>query len=152
METSQKSTPPLFQTSILSLVDSPAKPLASPDDVEGLMTLGELSSLISLGYCATRDPDVLYSRTSKAYLLTTAEKLSRSSLGFLPTSGTSWNGRFLVQRTSDSLRTESECSLWGVLEDQVDDRYYLSSEQMQLILSSSTDQRCRDSGSTAQAA
>ena len=44
------------------------------------------------------------------------------------------NGRFSTVKTSECLRTEREYSLSDILEDEVDEKYYLSEAQTRKIL------------------
>lgn len=94
------------------------------------------SFLTSHGFVQKKDPDIWYSKMLKVYLVTTTAKLSRQSLGFLPTWGISWNGRYLTAKTSEFPKTGSVCSLSDILEENPDEKYFLSSEQTAKILSS----------------
>src|SRR3990167_8180262 len=82
--------------------------------------------LKSLGFSTTKDRDIFYSKTLRVYLVTTTEKLSRQYLGFSPTWGMSLNGRYLTARISESPRIGKECSLSDILEEQIDQKYFLS--------------------------
>ena len=48
--------------------------------------------------------------------------------------GMTVGGRCLIQKTSESRRTESVCSLSQILEAEVDEKYYLSAEKTQQLL------------------
>src|ERR1035437_4038753 len=86
-------------TSFLS-GDSLAKLSALLESAEDLMKPEALYSLRSLGFSQTNNPNIFYSRTSKVYLATTRDVLSRQSLGFLPTWGIELSGRYLTAKTS----------------------------------------------------
>src|SRR3990167_5762754 len=66
--------------------------------------------------------------------LVSQEKLSRQYLGFSPIWGMSINGKFLIARISESLRTGKECSLSDILEKQVDQKYFLSAKATQFLI------------------
>lgn len=90
------------------------------------MTNGGPCSSTSPGFCSTHDPDISYSKTSRAYLVTDLEKLSRPSLGFSPGWGIAWNGRCLTARTTAYRSHESGSSLLDTLEESPGDRYFHS--------------------------
>lgn len=125
-ETQQTSKQPTSQILTLLSEDSLANLLVLLESGEDLATPEALSSLTSLGFSSTKDPDIFYSKTSKVYLVMTAAKLSRQYLGFLPTWGTELNGRFLTAKTSEFPNTESGCSLSDILQEDVDEKYFLS--------------------------
>lgn len=133
-ETQQQLIPGTSQTSTSSLEAFLARLSALPDDAPDLTTPEGLYFLRSLGFSETKDPDILCSKTSKVYLVTTAAKLSRQYLGFLPSWGTEWNGRYLTAKTTASRKTGSGCTLSDTLETNADERYYLSAEQTAAIL------------------
>ena len=110
-ETSQKLIQETSQTMTCWLEDFLAKHSALRVKEQDLMTLEELSFLKSQGFSETGDPDVFYSKTSKAYYLMTVEKLSKQYLKFSPTLGIELNGRYLILKTSEFHRTGKECSL-----------------------------------------
>ena len=103
-------------------------------NVEGLMTPEEHCFLKSQGFSETKDPDVYYSKTLKAYYLMTVEKLSKPYLKHSPTLGIELNGRYLILKTSEFRRTGNECSLSDILEDQVDDKYFLSDSNVEKLI------------------
>jgi hypothetical protein len=111
-----------------------ARLLAWLGSVEDLKKPGAHSFLTFYGFSITKDPHILYSKTSKVYLVTTVEKLSRQSLGFSPTWGIESNGRYLTAKTSEFPRIGSVSTLSAILEPNVDDKYFLSEEQSDRIL------------------
>lgn len=138
METQQQLIPLTSQTSTSLWVDSLARlSQLLVNDLDSTK-LGVHYSLTSLGFSSTKDPDIWYSKTSKVYLVMTAAKLSRQSLGFSPTWGISWSGKFLTAKTSAFPKTASGCSLSDILEENVDDKYFLSAEASSKILNLAT--------------
>lgn len=93
------------------------------------------SFLTSHGFYPTKDPDIFCLKTSKVYLVTTAAKLSRQSLGFSPTLGMTLNGKFLTQKTSAFPKTGKGSSLSDILEENVPDKYFLSQERIDKMFS-----------------
>ena len=134
METQQESTLKNSQTSSYLSEDSLAKLSALLESELDLTTPEGHSFLTSQGFLKKKDHDIWYSKTSKVYLVTTAEGLSRQSLGFSPTWGIALNGRYLTAKTSEFPRTESECSLSDILEENVDEKYFLSPQVTERIM------------------
>ena len=134
--TQQKSTLKNSQTSTYLLEDFLAKHSQSLESVEDLTTPEAHSFLTSLGFSQKKDPDIWYSKTSKVYLVTTLAKLSRQYLGFSPTWGIELNGKYLTAKTSEFPKTESESSLSDILEENVDNKYYLSEKVKARLLKS----------------
>jgi len=95
-------------------------------------TPGGLSFLKWLGFSPTKDPDIFYSKTSKVYLVMTLEKLSRSYLGFLPTLGIELSGKYLIRRAGCP-KIERGYSLLDILEERVENRYFLSEKMEKYI-------------------
>lgn len=76
----------------------------------------------------------------KAYYLTTKGELLEQSSPRLMNWGMMQNGRYLTQKISEFPKTESECSLSDILEEEVNERYFLSEERaQQLILANPND-------------
>lgn len=128
MEMQQKSTQQNYQTSTFLSEDFLAKLSALLEKEKDLTTPEAHSSLTSLGFLQKKNPNIWYLKTSKVYLVTTREELSRQSLGFSPTWGIELNGRYLTAKTSEFPKTGSESSLSDILESAVDEKYFLSSE------------------------
>ena len=133
-ETSQKSKQDLFPTTTSWLEDFRASLSALQESDLDLTKRGELSFLKSHGFSETKDPNVFYSKTCEAYYLTTLEKLSKSYLKFSPTLGIELNGRYLILKTSGFPRTGKECSLSDILEDKVDEKYFLSQKAVEYMM------------------
>ena len=68
--------------------------------------------------------------------LTLAQR-DKLSLKFSPTLGIKCNGKFLILSSLAFLKTGKECTLSDVLEENVSEKYFLSSEAIQRILSKS---------------
>jgi len=122
------------QTLTYLLEDFLAKHFQSLENAKDLTTPEGLYFLKSLGFLPTKDPDILYLKTSKVYLVMTKAKLSRQYLGFSPTWGMSINGRFLTAKTSESPRTGKESSLSDILEENPDPKYFLSEKITAFLL------------------
>jgi DNA (cytosine-5)-methyltransferase 1 len=90
--------------------------------------------LKSLGFSKTNDPDILFSKMSKAYLIMNPEKLSKPYLKFSPTLGIKLNGSYLILSSSQFLKIGNASTLLDVLETNVPEKYFLSQTQVQRIL------------------
>ena len=135
MEMQQRLIPEPSQTLTSWLEDFLAKHSAWLDSDEDLTIQEEHSFLISQGFSTTKDPEIFCLKMLKVYYLMTAAKLSRQCLGFSPTWGMSLNGRYLTAKISESPRIGKECSLSDILEEEVDDKYFLSDEMAQKLMS-----------------
>ena len=135
METQQRLIPEPAPTLTSWLGDFLAKHLAWQDSGKDLTIQEEHSFLISQGFSTTKDPEIFCLKMLKVYYLMTVGKLSRPYLGFSPTWGMSLNGRYLTAKISESPRIGKECSLSDILEKEVDDKYFLSDEMAQKLMS-----------------
>lgn len=84
--------------------------------------------------CYMQDPDIWCLKTSKVYLVTTLAKLSRQYLKFSPTWGMELNGRYLTAKDGFH-KIGSESSLSDILEENVEEKYYLSQERIDKMFS-----------------
>ena len=82
---------------------------------EDLKTQEVQCFLKSHGFLKTNDPNILFSKTLKAYLITTEAKLSKQYLKFSPTLGIAYNGNYLILSSSEYLKTGKECTLLDVI-------------------------------------
>lgn len=99
-----------------------------------LRTLEELYSSKSQGLAELRDLNYCSWRTSRDFYHTIKGRpLEPSSRPFL-TWGMFSNGRYLTARTSGSHRIGRGCSLSGILEENVDQKYFLSKKVTKRIL------------------
>lgn len=73
-------------------------------------------------------------RTSRAYYHTTKEKHLKPSSPVWMTWGTTLNGNCLTAKTSEFPKTERECILSDILEEVVDEKYYLSEKQASKLM------------------
>ena len=135
--TSEKLTHQQCQTLISSVVDFLANLSLLQEKDEDLKTPEAHSFLKSQGFCTTKNPNILYSKTLKGYLTTTVEELLQLSLKFSPTLGIKCNGRFLILSSSAFLKTGKGCTLLDVLEQNVPEKYFLSQAAIQRILAKS---------------
>jgi site-specific DNA-cytosine methylase len=101
---------------------------------EELLSLKYSGSLKSKGH-------VYYSlKTLKDCLTTTTEEPSeQSSLQWMKL-GMMHNGNCLTVDILESHKIGKECSLWDILEEQVDQKYFLSTEQTAKLLSKSSEE------------
>ena len=86
----------------------------------------ELSKLKNLSYFS--------SKTLKDYSTMTEEERSASSFNRWMNWGTGSNGRFLTANISEYPRIGKECSLSDILEEQVDEKYFLSENQVKSLI------------------
>ena len=135
--TSEQLTHQQCQILISSVVDFLASLSQLLEKDEDLKTPEALSFLNSQGFCETKNPNILYSKTLKAYLTTTVEELSQLSLKFSPTLGIRCNGRFLILSSLEYLKTGKGCTLLDVMEQNVPEKYFLSQAAIQRILAKS---------------
>jgi len=131
--TSPKSKQMTFPTMTSSPQDSPARRLVSQANAEDLTIHEALSFLKSHESVEQKSQDIYYLKTSRAYLVTSLDKLSRQSLKFSPTLGMFYNGKFSIVKTSESHRIGKECSLSDILEKNVDQKYFLSEKAVEGI-------------------
>ena len=135
METAQKSNGKKLKTLIASLEDSLAKRSVSLENVGGSTIQEERSFLKSLDALGKNNHAYVCLKTSKAYYHTTKVTRSLPSLPRWMNWGTTVNGKCLTARISVSHKTENECSLSDILEDEVDEKYFLSDEATKRLLS-----------------
>ena len=82
------------------------------------------------GFSKTGNPDIFFSKTLRAFFLTTMETLLKSSLKVLPSLGiTLLNGRCLILNTLDYHKTENGSLLSDILENSVSEKIFLSNRQ-----------------------
>lgn len=142
-----ETQPDLFQktsqTSTSSAEDSLAKLSLSLGKEADLKILAELCSTKSLGSLGLKDLNYCSWKMSKDFSHTIkGEPLDLSSQPFL-TWGIFSNGRYLTARITECRKTGKGCSLSDILEDSVDERYFLSEEQTKKIMSQSFEQTKR---------
>lgn len=143
METSQKSIQQLFPTSTSSFDDSLARLFQSLESGEALRIPEERSSLNLREYCAQNNLDYLSLRMFEDFSATTTEKLSAPSSPRLMSWGMIANGKCLTARITESLRIGRESSLSDILEEHVDQKYFLSELAMKNIFEKQTSKGAR---------
>ena len=79
-------------------------------------------------------PKYLFIENVKTYLVLMEDSTSSNlSLKWMK-SGTMWNGKFSIPKITESHRTEKECSLLDILEEEVPEKYFLSKETQKRLL------------------
>lgn len=130
--TSHKSQTTKSETSdtlTQSAEDFRAKLSALLEIEEDSKILEELSSLKSQGSHLYSNLNIYSLKTSKDSLTTTKEIPSRSSSQRWMNSGMMWNGKCLIAKISEYHKTGKECSLSDILEENVDEKFFLSEEK-----------------------
>lgn len=117
--TSEKSTHQNSPISISYVQDFLVNLFQLLEKDEDLKTQEVQCFLKSHGFLKTNDPNILFSKTLKAYLITTEAKLSKQYLKFSPTLGIAYNGNYLILSSSEYLKTGKECTLLDVMEKNV---------------------------------
>lgn len=133
------SPPPISQTMTSSSEGSLVKLLASLENAPDSTTYEGRCFLKSLGFLETNDPGILYSKTSRVYLVMTVEKLSSRYLRFSPTWGMSINGVFLTRKISVSPNAANGSTLQDILEEHPDPRYFLDESQQNKLMPNMAD-------------
>src|SRR3990167_6312862 len=105
----------------------------SPEREEVSTILEELCSFTSPESSKLKDLAYYSLKTSKGYSLTMKGGLLPQSSPRLMSWGMTSNGKCLTARISESPRIGKECSLSDILEEQVDQKYFLSQEQIKSI-------------------
>ena len=117
------------QTSTLSLSDSLAKichKLENEKDLEVNDLDYSLKQCESLGL---KNPNILSLKMSKDSSQVVVGKTSKSALKRLPTLGMMVSGNYLIQG-GFSPKIDSEYTLWDILEENVDQKYFLSQKMI----------------------
>lgn len=127
-----------FRTSTSSPLDFLAKTCQLLESGTALQVAEAVCSLKRCGLSMSADPIILSLKTSKGFYQVTEDgTLSQFSeqsanLGFITP-----NGNCLILRTSAFPKTGSGCSLSDILEEEVDEKYFLSKKiQERLVLGS----------------
>lgn len=133
MATSPKSMKTNYPTLTASSAASLARHLASPESDVDSMIREVRSSLTSHGFLGRNNHAILSLRTSRACYLTTKATHSAPSSTPLMSWGMTVNGKCVTARITESPRTGNASSLSDILEDQPDQKYFLSAEQASRI-------------------
>ena len=143
METSQKSTLQLFPTSTVSSEVFLAKLFQSLENENDLKIPDERSSLSLREYCEQNNLDYSSLKVLEDCSVMTTEKLSAPSSPRLMSWGMTVNGKCLTAKITECHRTGSECSLSDILEEQPDQKYFLSDLAMKNIFEKQTSKGAR---------
>ena len=118
----------------LSAEDFRAKLSALRELEEDSKILGELYFLRLQGSLLFSNLSIYSLKTLKdSSAMTKAIPLRQSSQRWM-NSGMMWNGKCLTAKISPSLKTGSECSLSDILEDNVPETFFLSSEKISQLV------------------
>ena len=137
-ETSQKSIQTNSQTSTVSFEDSLAKLFLSLESENDLKIPEERSSLSLREYCEQNSLDYSSLKMLKDCSVTTTEKLSAPLSPRLMSWGMTVNGKCLTAKITESPRIGRECSLFDILEEHPDPKYFLSDLAMKNIFEKQT--------------
>lgn len=135
-ETSQQYQPQTSQTTTYSLEDFHVRLSAWLEKGEDLKILEELCSLRLLESPSKSNHAFYCLRMSKDYYHTTKGEPLEPSSGRLMNWGMTASGKCLTAKILVSPKTESECSLSDILEEHVDQKYFLSPELTAKLLES----------------
>lgn len=80
------------------------------------------------------DPHTYLLRTLKTYLVLMEERTSLNFSLRWTKLGMMQNGRFSIPLISECRKTGKGCSLWDIIEENADPKYFLSMEQMEKIM------------------
>ena len=131
---SQKLTQENYLNSTSCVADSLAKLFQLLEKGKDLKIQEELSYLNCLGLLKKKDHRIYSLRTSEDSSTTTKDEHSEQSSWRWMKSGMMCNGKCLTLNISECHRTENGCTLLDILEEEVDDRYYLSDKMTDYLL------------------
>ena len=135
--TLQESQMSLFEDSevwTLSVEDFRARLSALRELDEVLKIHEELCSLKSVGSHLFSDLNIYSLKTSEDSSITTGGLHSKPSSEPWTDWGMMWNGKFVTAKISESHKTGNVCSLSDILEENVPETFFLSSEKMQNLM------------------
>ncbi|VQI51336.1 type II DNA modification methyltransferase [Streptococcus pneumoniae] len=115
-------------------VDFRAKLSLLQEQDEDLKIQEELSSLKLQGSHLFSNPDIYSLKTSRDSSTTTEEIPLRSSSQRWMNWGMMWNGKCLTAKILESPKIGNVCSLSDILEEEVDERYFLSAEKISQLV------------------
>ena len=134
MVTSQKSKLKNCQTLTSSSEDSLVRLSVLLESGEDLKIPEGLCSLSLQEFCELNNLDYSSLKTLKGFSAMTMAELSKPSSPRLMSWGTTFNGKCLTAKTTESHKTESEYSLSDILEERPDPKYFLSNQMAERIL------------------
>ena len=121
-----------YQKSTLSLSDSLARTCQLLEKEEELEPHEAVYSLKQCESSGLKDPDILSLKTSKVFFQVTKDRTLSSAYKRLPTLGMMVNGNYLIHG-GFSPKTEKGFSLSDILEENVDQKYFLSKESLKRV-------------------
>lgn len=134
LQTTTSGTLPQLEQLTLFAEDSHVRRSALQVKDEESLILVELFSLKLQDLFQLLDLGTLSARMLKVFCHMTKGELSPQSYPRFQSWGITSNGRFLTAKISASHKTGSAYSLSDILEQQVDEQYFLSQEQTEKIL------------------
>ena len=137
METSQKSTQTNSQTLTYLSEDFLAKLFQSLENEKDLKIPEGQCSLKLREYCEQNNLDYSSLKMLKDCLVMTTETLSEPSSPRLMNWGMTSNGKCLTAKITEYPRIGNECSLSDILEEQVDQKYFLSEKMINGLMTGS---------------
>ena len=132
-QTSRQSILTKSQTTTSLLPDFLAKLLALLESGKDLTTQEAHSFLRLHGLQGIKDLNICSLKTLRGSSITIKEKPSQQSWKRFQNWGIAASGKCLTARISGSRRTGNACSLSDILEDSVDDKYFLSEKAVRRI-------------------
>ena len=136
-ETSQQLTLLKSPTTTYSQADFLARLSRLLGNGKDLKIHEALSSLISQGYSIPSNLDICFLKMSKDCFHIMTDIRSAPYSGSCQNWGMTYNGKFSIQSALVCPRIGKECSLSDILEDQVDQKYFLSDKATQGIIRAS---------------
>lgn len=133
--TLQEYVPMIFQERMCTVSDFLAKVSALQETDEDLKIQEELSSLKSCDLLKKGSLKFYSEKMLQDFLTTTEEEPSQRSSMRWQMWGTMRNGKCLTADISESHRIEQECSLSDIFEGGVADKYFLSPQTLQRLMS-----------------
>ena len=126
----------LEEKSILYVEDFPVKLSQSLESNWDLKILEELCSMKLLERPNKSNHAICFLKTSETFYRTTKEKRSRECLKSYMTWGMTLNGKCLTAKISEFPKTEKECSLSDILEENVPEEFLLSQKVASKLIQS----------------
>src|SRR3990167_4401248 len=123
------------QNTTLSAPNSHVSHLVSREDSSDSLTPEELSFLKSCELLLPKKLHIYSLRTLKTYFRTTKERHLEPSLEPLMNVGMMYNGRLSTVDISEFLNIEKDFSLLQILEENPDQKYFLSNKVLQQMKS-----------------
>ena len=127
--------PKMFQKPIVTVSDFHVRLSALLETDEALKMHEELYFLKSCGLLKSDTLKYFSQKMSQGYLTTGMESHLMSSSTQWQNWGILSNGKCLTADISESRRIEKECSLSDILETDVDEKYFLSQQTIQRLIS-----------------